>query len=784
VGKGSGGAAAARVTGWLLSTAMGVSGAAAAFGAPAFAEEFAADETPITVIGQRPDGALTNPRATAPMVDLPLTVSVVPEEVFEQQGARDLTTILENTPGITFNAGENGFATGLGNFSMRGFDTSANIFIDGVRDSGNYSRDAYNIAQVEIIKGPAGDNGRGGAGGYVNIVTKTPFEAPSYRVTGSYGWDEYDSDARRRVSLDMNQPFSADAAGRINVLWEEGGVVGRDVAQRDTWAVAPSIAIGLGGDSRFVVALQHVEQRNTPDWGVPAALISGMSAYDPTLVSGVSHDSLRDVFYGLNTDFDDVDSSVALLRFERTLSETFDFSSQVRWSDTSRRAAYTLPSNYAAATDLVTTQRQGYARDNESLSWLNNLSGDFAMGPMQHRVAMGVEITRETSGALAYPGETNPGGATQPLASPDPNRAGVFATAPSQESKVTLDTIAAYFYDTIEFSPQWELTGGLRAESYRVDIAANVIGGGPLGVDGYSVEETTLSGRLGLVYKPAEHASLYGAVGVASLPPGSFLSNSDISREGDNAFPGYSAGLNSEDADVQRSINYELGAKWNLFDQRLSLSAALFHTVRENVAITGRTGVLTTDPVSLQGYGEQIAEGFEISLIGQITDVWSIYAGALYMETERKHSAALDLYRCRANPGDYGLGSDPASCTAADRTSGDELSFSPNLTANVWTTYALPFGVTIGGGVRYVGESFVGRPDDAERIIANDSANMLPDYWVADAMLEYAVSPHATLRLNVDNITDEFYAVSTNWSVRRVLLGPSRSFLLSLALRL
>ncbi|HRO02188.1 MAG TPA: TonB-dependent receptor, partial [Terricaulis sp.] len=572
------------MAGWLLSTAMGVT-AAAAFGAPAAAEEYGADETPITVIGQRPQGEVTNPRATAPLVDMPLTVTVIPEDLIEQQGARDLTTVLENTPGITFNAGENGFATGLGNFSMRGFDASANIFIDGVRDSGNYSRDAFNIAQVEVVKGPAGDNGRGGAGGYVNIVTKTPFEAASYRGNVAYGWDEYDSDARTRVSFDLNQPFSDNAAGRINVLFEEGGVAGRAVAERNSWGVAPSIAFGLGQQNRFVVALQHVEQRNLPDWGVPAALISGMINYDPSLPPGASHDGLRDTFYGLNTDYDDVDSSMALLRFERTLSEDFEFSSQVRWSGTSRESVYTLPSGYAAATDLVTTQRQINARDNESLSWLNNISGNFSTGALQHRVAVGVEFSHERSTAQAFASQTNPGGATQPINAPNPARAGAIALSPTQESKVTIDTIALYFYDTIEISPQWELTGGLRAESYSVDINANVIGGGALGVNGYTVEEDTLSGRLGLVFKPAENASIYGAVGVASLPPGSFLSNSDISREGDNAFPGYSAGMNSQGADVQRSINYEIGAKWNLFDNRLALSAAVFHTVRENVAI-------------------------------------------------------------------------------------------------------------------------------------------------------------------------------------------------------
>ena len=307
---------------------------------------------------------------------------------------------------------------------MRGFDTSANIFIDGVRDSGSYSRDAYNIEQVEIVKGPAAT--MAAAPALRQYRHQTPGADASYRANIAYGWDEYESDARARVSLDLNQPFSNTASGRINVLFEEGGVAGRAMAERNTWAVAPSIAFGLGTDNRLVVALQHVEQRNLPDWGVPAALISGMSNYDQTLLSGVSHDSLRDTFYGLSTDFDDVDSSVALVRYERTLSDAFEFSTQVRWSDTSREAAYTLASGYAAATDLVTTQRQAYARDNESISWLNNVSGGFATGGLQHRMAFGVEFSRETSHAgvpnanqsAAPPSRSTPPTQTAPAPSP------------------------------------------------------------------------------------------------------------------------------------------------------------------------------------------------------------------------------------------------------------------------------------------------------------------------------------------------------------------------------
>src|SRR5690606_33543836 len=102
-------------------------------------------------------------------------------------------------------AGENGFSTGSSNFSLRGFDASSSIFVDGSRDNGSYSRDIFNIEQVEVVKGPAADNGRGGAGGYVNMTTKTPTLESFVGGGISYGFDRYDSEARKRITLDTNQ---------------------------------------------------------------------------------------------------------------------------------------------------------------------------------------------------------------------------------------------------------------------------------------------------------------------------------------------------------------------------------------------------------------------------------------------------------------------------------------------------------------------------------------------------------------------------------------------------
>lgn len=708
-------------------------------------------------------GQLGSPKFTAPLLDTPQTVQIIPAELFTQQGAQSLTDVLRNTPGISFSAGENGFSTNTNNFTLRGFDTSGNIFVDGARDSGNYRRDVFNVEQVEVVKGPAADNGRGGAGGYINIVTKTPKLGDAHSASIGYGLDEYDSDHRLRTALDINRAIGDGAAVRVNLLMQEGGVVGRQMAEHNTLGVAPSLAFGLDTPTRLILGYQYLEQEDLPDWGVPAAFIKDMMRFDPS----VDEDD-RDRFYGLASDFDDTVSHSAMARIEHDFSSTFRLSNQTRWVKTDRDARYTVPTGYDAATREVATQTQFYDRENASISNLTNLSFRFDTGGLRHTAAAGLEISRETSEALRF------GTANQPvtdIANPDPFRAGVPVVAATEASEVTIDTVAVYAYDTIELSERWELTGGLRSERYEVDIESRSSAGAPQGPDQYEVSDTTLSGKLGLVFKPVEHGSLYGAVSMSTLPPGSYLSNPDISRTGDNAFPGL-VGQNNEEAKTQKAVNYELGLKWNFFDNRVNASAAVFRTERRNVAITGAEA--PGDAVTLQGYGKQIVQGIELSLAGEIREGWSAWGGILFLDSERKHSAQLDERRRNANPNDFGT---------FTSTNGDELAFTPDLTASVWTSYALRSGLTLGGGIQYVADSWAGRPDDADRIIPNGVFGELPGYTVLNLMASYAVSENLVVRLNIDNVTDEHYAVSTNWPAQRVFLGAPRSYLLTADLR-
>ncbi|MCW5603406.1 MAG: TonB-dependent siderophore receptor [Burkholderiales bacterium] len=700
----------------------------------------------------------SSPKATAPLLDTPQTVNVIPQEVFRAQGANSLTEVLRNTPGISFNGGENGFATSTNNFSLRGFDSSANIFIDGVRDSGNYRRDVFNLEQVEVIKGPAADNGRGGAGGYINLVTKSPKQENFVAGSVSYGWDRHDSGARKRASVDINRKLDLEgAAFRLNLLLEDSGIAGRQHAEQGTRGFAPSLAFGLGTPTSLVFSYQHIRQDDRPDWGVPAQMIGGMFRFDARAST-----ASRSNYYGLFSDFDDVTSDSFLAKIEHKLSPSMKVSNQTRWSKTDRSALYTLPTGYAPATSLVTTQRQAYSRENTTLSNQTNLSAAFDAMGVRHTLATGLELSRETSDAGRYPTNArlgNPG--TTNIFNPAPGRnlAGFTGMVPTQTASVEIDTVALYAYDTIEFSKQWQATGGIRLERYSASIESRTAAGAPQGPNGYDRSETSVNGKVGVVYKPRDNGSIYASYGTSTLPPGAFLSNPDISREGDNAFPGWQ-GQNHRASKEQRLVNYELGTKWDLSDNQLSVAAAVFRTERKNVAM----GPAAVAPV---GYGEQSVQGVELGVSGAITRAWSVFGGLVLLDSKRKHSAAVDA----ALSGDYTNG--------ATTTSGDELAFTPRKTANLWTTYRLPFGLTLGGGMQYVDSSYVGRPDTADRVIPNGQVGKLPGYTVFNLMAAYEVNRNLTLRLNLDNVTDKLYAVSTNWSAQRVQLGAPRTLLLS-----
>ncbi len=711
---------------------------------------------------------LDSQKFTAPLIDTPQTFSVIPKEVFTQQGARNLTDVLKNVPGISYEAGENGFSTGLGNFHMRGSNTAGSIFIDGVRDSGSYLRETFNLEQVEVAKGPAADNGRGTAGGYINLITKTPGLDDFYAGSASFSFDEYGTDGNFRTTFDVNQNIKNSplegTAFRLNALFQEGGAPGRQWVEKNSWGIAPSVTIGLGTPTRFTLAYQHVQQNDIPDWGVPTGYPNGAGA-GTAFANGEAgflspgDRGRRDLFYGTLSDYDDVQSDTLTATFEHDFSNGAKLVNQTRVSRLDQDSRYVVPRNlvYAGAGNpanglQTATTAEGYERVNESITNQTSLVYEFETGSLKHTVAAGLELAYDTSDASMFGAGTS---SNQPTDNPDPGRVHTYPVPNAARNEVSIESYAAYLYDTIEFNPQWQLTGGFRVEHYRAHIENPTLG---VVADRDSViSDTTLSGKLGLVYKPVENGSIYTSAGVSALPPGSYLSNPDISRTGDNSLPNYKAG-----GKPQQNFNLELGTKWELFNNRLSASAALFYTEKQNIPVdTPLAGAGTWE------YTDQELYGLELGLAGQITDKWSVIGGLLLMDSRRKNNEAVDGFRQASDAG---------------AVNGDELAYTPNISASLWTTYAVTDQWTIGAGLQYVGESVIGRPDDASRVIPNDQYGKhgdLPDYVVFNAMTSYKINDNVTVRLNIDNVFDELYAVSSNWAGNRAILGSPRTYTIS-----
>src|SRR5262245_5214274 len=296
-------------TGDALQTMLAGTGVRFRLTSPAVAElDLATLTADVEVVGRAPESVVSSPKYVVPLKDVPQTIAVVPRAVMDQQGSTTLTETLRNVPGITLQAGEGGGASRTTGdmFNMRGFSTNNSLFVGGVRNDGLIARDVFNIEQVEVFLGPTGsDVGRGTAGGYVNMATKTPNLSASYSLQYGYGTPD-----QNRLMFDVNQPFALGAAGtwlgtsslRLNGVWQHSGVPGRDLVELGTKGIAPSLAIGLGTPTRVFVSEETLRENNLPDYGLPGAAWQA-NALTPTTVR-VSQPVDQTNYYGNVTDFD------------------------------------------------------------------------------------------------------------------------------------------------------------------------------------------------------------------------------------------------------------------------------------------------------------------------------------------------------------------------------------------------------------------------------------------------------------------------------------------------
>lgn len=711
--------------------------------------------------------AVQSPKFTQPLRDTPQTIQVITSDVFTQQGATTLTEALRNSPGVgTFYAGENGNTTTGDAIYMRGFDTSTSIFVDGVRDVGSVARDVFNIEQVEVTKGPAGtDYGRTAPTGSINLASKQAHLQNAVSGTVAVG-----TDGQKRAQADLNQTLGglSGAALRLNTLWQDSDVAGRDQVNNSRVGIAPSLGLGLNGATRAHLNLLYVKQDNIPDGFVPTIGLPGWSP-QPGLEPLAGNPVDPENFYGTRYDHDDSTSTMATAVIEHDLSDALKLTNTTRWGQTKQDYLLTAfmstggvdengnPTGNIQWTDpddlstYTLTRSNLTIKDqvNKILTNQLNLRAGFNTGSVAHTLSTGVEVIREQQ--VAY-GNTATG--TVPAANlydPDWNAPGTLSIARNGGSGIgQTDTVALYAFDTLKFGERFLVTAGLRADRYDTEYRNTTPCGGtgrgavdcgelPAGTLVETInakdDDTLLNWKLGALYKPVETASVYVNYASSQQPPGG--SNFQFSTS--------ASSLDKPNLDPQKAKTYELGTKWDVLGEALSLNLAVFRTEVTNEI---NSEDLDENGVPRQT-GEKRVEGVEVSAVGNITPDWSVSAGYARLSTSVEEGNKV----------------------TADGS--ENLTYTPDSSFTGWTVYRLPMGVIVGGGIRYVDglrrgtDGAVGTPAYTE------------SYTVVDAMASYAFSKQLTLRVNGYNLADEEYVASINKSGYRYTPGISRTVLVS-----
>ncbi len=382
----------------------------------------------IVVTGERVEQV--GPKSTAPLVNTPRSVVVLPAQVIEQTGSSSLAEALRTVPGITFGAAEGGNPIGDRPF-IRGFDGQGSTFVDGVRDIAAQTREVFAIDQVQIVRGSDSTlGGRGSAGGSINIISKLPVSGDFVRANASLGTADY-----KRFTVDVNRGLGSNIAVRVAAMYHDQDVAGRDAIWSRRWGVAPSITVGLGGDTRLTAAYYYLESHELPDSGIPflytvgnhpgtGEVETGPAIGRITTFGGATGVVDRSTYYGLkNRDFRDATTHQATLRVEHDFG-TVTLRNTSRYSHNDQSYIFLLPDDsqgnvYGTAATNPTTGAAGtrgdvltggyvWTRGNtrygytEVLSNQTDLFGTFDTGTIKHSFALGLEVNREKARRGAF----------------------------------------------------------------------------------------------------------------------------------------------------------------------------------------------------------------------------------------------------------------------------------------------------------------------------------------------------------------------------------------------
>ena len=663
-------------------------------------------------------------KLTQPLIDTPQSITTVPQKTLADQGVTNLNDALRMVPGISLGAGETSWQGN--NLYLRGFTTRDDMFVDGQRDYGYYYRDPFDDERIEVLEGPSSILfGRGTTGGVINEVTKSPTLDPFASATATLGSAEM-----RRITADVDSPVSwlgASAAFRLNAMAHHSKTADRDGGESDRWGLAPSLALGLGTPTRFLLNYLHETDNEVPDYGVP-------------WFHGHPAPVRRADFYGFASDYLDTVVDVVTMRFEQDFSDSLSLSSQARYSHDSRRfrtSEAVVPAGTSASTpieDITVNRNEFGGSSTDTFAELQtNLVDRFDTGGISHALVSGFELGQESPKPTYITDVGVPGTS---LASPPAQTYSVVDSYPALTASTVAKTTGLYTLDTMQWA-HWQLLAGVRWDRFAADYDSTKYS--PQGTEiAYSHAyhpDDDFSYRGALVYTLGKRGSVYLAAGT-SFDPSAEGIESLISS-------GRALTQSNENLDPEKNRSYELGTKLS-FENRLLLTVSIFRLEKLNARVP--------DP-SLPGFdtlgGDQKVDGAQIEAIGDLTAAWSIQASYSY----------LDSKVIRTEPGGPMLGA--------------PLTTTPLNSSALWSEYRVSHRAVLGFGAV-----------QASSRLGQDTASsyeVTPGYVVLDAMAKYALRPGTSLQLNLDNLANRVYYDQLH--PFHVVPGAGFTVLLSLTVR-
>ena len=526
-------------------------------------------------------------KTATPLVDVPQSVSVVTNALIKDQMMMSMGDVMRYVPGISVHQGENNRDQVI----IRGNSSSADFFVDGVRDDVQYYRDLYNQDRIEALKGPnAMIFGRGGGGGVVNRVSKVAAFGSSSEVFlqgGMFG--------NRRLTAGLNKPLNDAVALRVDGMFEDSESF-RDYVSLERGGITPTATIRAGANTNITLRYEFLKDTRTADRGI-------------TSFQGRPADVDVATFYG-NPDLSDVRATVNLA------SGTIEHrAGRVTIRNHSLLGNYDrfyqnfVPGAVNAAGTQVTLTSYNNATDRTNFFNQTDVMSQVSTGRLRHTLLAGAEFGHQLTNNFRNTGFFN--NATTSVLAPFENPT-IFTpvtyrqNATDADNHLTTNVAAIYAQDQLELSKQVQVLAGLRFDRFDLTYHNNRTG------DTLSRPDNLWSPRAGLIYKPIQPVSIYGSYTVSHLP-----------SSGDQFS---SLTVITEQVKPEQFRNYEVGAKWDA-NSSLSLTTAVYRLTRTNTRATD-----PNDPTRIVQTGSQRTNGYEIGINGRVTPLWTIAGGYSYQD--------------------------------------------------------------------------------------------------------------------------------------------------------